>query len=678
MSIFSSEYKLKISDYFDVTTTGTLLASTPLSRVYDGNLTNYIQHNGNSNYQINFTRKSNVVIPKLKTILGARVYNTNTTNGITGFNLRTLAKDGTLISLRTFSSVTPNNDPFESIFKNYYHIAYDPEDNLKAHTFRLTTSGFVASSFNLINEIELYGILDINPNFEFNDSVLETKGWNSSRYDGRQLSAAKRNEFTTGDITYGKTPVVERYTRNIYIGNEVVSIDPTSLDDTSLLPIENFSYLQSNYYITINEDETITHNRLEKTKTKSTEKIGFYQAFFDDFPEDETCNVVVFDNTVKNNLKSSYKIYFNGGQLQQLLKYESHTITTNFQLQAHFKVEYQKTYNRTRIFRKPSGIQSSQVVAADITINPLNKHIIREFFSQDLNLAGDAQGDDVKRTAKRHVDVYEGAFDFKNNSDYKGDKRFFLSFIKSNGSPLRTIATGSIPSSSDIPIRTENLAELSTIEIISASLDPSNVSFPNFLELNGVEKHPLNQDYNAQKSTTSWGSAGTPSLPSLNDITPPDIHGLVFSRVTDDVPSLLINLNKTNELRSGGGKFPYIIIPKNLHPYIKDNLKLYLSKAGINVGGDATQTIDEIIANKPRKPRLTPGVRKAISRGRRRGLLREEESNRDRRQRERENRRKKRKQNRENRKENRQENRQKRRENRQDRRQNRRNRRRNR
>ncbi len=522
--------------------------------------------------------------------------------------------------------------------------------------------------------IEIHGRYENIPNynFEFNDSVLETKGWNSSRYDGRQLSAAKINEFTAGDITYGKTPVVERYTRNIYIGNEVVGIDPTSLDDNSLLPIENFSYLQSNYYITINEDETITHNRLEKTKTKPTEKIGFYQAFFDDFPEDETCNVVVFDNTVKNNLKSSYKVYFNGGQLQQLLKYESHTQITNFQLASHFKVEYQKAYNRTRIFRKPSGIQSSQVVAADITINPLNKHIIREFFPQDLDIAGDAQGDAVKRTAKRHVDVYKKAFNFKDNSDYKGNKRFFLSFIKDNGSTIRTIATGSIPTASNTPIRTENLAELSTIEIISASLDPSDVSFPLFLELNGVEKHPLNQDYNAQKSTTTWGSAGTPSLPSLNDITPPDIHGLVFSRVTDDVPSLLVNLNKTNELRSGGGKFPYIIIPKNLHPYIKDNLKLYLSKAGINVGGDATQTIDEIIANKPRKPRLTPGVRKAISRGRRRGLLREEESNRDRRQRERENRRKKRKQNRENRKENRQENRQKRRENREERRENRR------
>ena len=53
---------------------------------------------------------------------------------------------------------------------------------------------------------------------EFNDSVLTTKAWNSSRYDGRQLSAIEINKFTVGDSTYGKTPVIQNYTRNIYIG----------------------------------------------------------------------------------------------------------------------------------------------------------------------------------------------------------------------------------------------------------------------------------------------------------------------------------------------------------------------------------------------------------------------------------------------------------------------------
>jgi len=172
---------------------------------------------------------------------------------------------------------------------------------------------------------------------------------------------------------------------------------------------------------------------------------------------------------------------------------------------------------------------------------------------------------------------------------------------------------------------------------------------------------------NRSRLNFDYDSNSTPRTPEFFES-----GSVILSKVSDDVPSLLLNLNASVEIPDGVGDRPFIMVPESLHPYIEDNLVFYLSKAGINVSGEASKTTAEITANKPRKPRLTPGVRKAIVRGRRRRLQSEEESNRDRRQRERENRRKKRKQNREDRKENRQENRQKRRENREERRENRR------
>ena len=62
--------------------------------------------------------------------------------------------------------------------------------------------------------------------FEFNDSVLTTKAWNSSRYDGRQLSAQKLNKISKNDVgNNNKTPIIRNYTRNIYIGNEIVGMN---------------------------------------------------------------------------------------------------------------------------------------------------------------------------------------------------------------------------------------------------------------------------------------------------------------------------------------------------------------------------------------------------------------------------------------------------------------------
>ena len=188
-----------------------------------------------------------------------------------------------------------------------------------------------------------------------------------------------------------------------------------------------------------------------------------------------------------------------------------------------------------------------------------------------------------------------------------------------------------------------------------------------------------------------------------------------FSILNEERPALLVELNKFQEFPDGIGDVPFVVLPENLHPFIKDNIIHFVDKAGINFGSvttvpslNQTNRYPDRIGWKPPKPAPTPELeaaqetkaeltfeqrrrlhREQFEQNRKRRLekLREEEENSRRnkrrskrkgRQEDREERKALREERKEKRRENRQENRNERRENRQNRRENRRNRRRNR
>ena len=66
---------------------------------------------------------------------------------------------------------------------------------------------------------------------EFDDALLDLEGWKRPRYNGSKLTAAKINKYTAGDITYGKTPVLEKKTNAIYIANTVIDASKFNEDD---------------------------------------------------------------------------------------------------------------------------------------------------------------------------------------------------------------------------------------------------------------------------------------------------------------------------------------------------------------------------------------------------------------------------------------------------------------
>ena len=172
-------------------------------------------------------------------------------------------------------------------------------------------------------------------------------------------------------------------------------------------------------------------------------------------------------------------------------------------------------------------------------------------------------------TAGSFGEFFDAAISFRDNSEYRGDKRFFLTFTPTGSFlAIRTNATGSIPEG-ETALNTRNLAELSTGEI--ASIDKAN------FKLTLSEKTPLNQNYIATGSVT----------PLLFES-----GSYVISRLNDSVPSVLVNLPKDQHLADGVGGRGIIIIPENLHPHIKRNLTHFLAKAGVPLGLDEIPALD--------------------------------------------------------------------------------------
>ena len=188
--------------------------------------------------------------------------------------------------------------------------------------------------------------------FEFNDSVLDTKGWKSSRYDGRQLTASKINIFTEGDSTYANTPVVSNYSRNIYIGSRVIGMpEPLTgsiADDPSLTPFPGFSYVTVDEYITVNSDDSIIRRSVRGGRGEGDDlnaKKGFYQAWYKDFPIGGKVSIRPLDKKLAQSLAPRYDIFNNSGQLQKMLLVTQEPVRDTYDSGSKYALTYHTASN---------------------------------------------------------------------------------------------------------------------------------------------------------------------------------------------------------------------------------------------------------------------------------------------------------------------------------------------
>jgi hypothetical protein len=214
-----------------------------------------------------------------------------------------------------------------------------------------------------------------------------------------------------------------------------------------------------------------------------------------------------------------------------------------------------------------------------------NTNTINNFYSGSLDTL-----DSTKSEIVNFNNFIIDATNYRDTSTYIGDKRLFTSFctqsatpsspsIGNEFTPIRTITTGSISSSLGV-LRTENLAEVSTVEFLNvngASVYGTTINFKSHF--------PLNQSYDPSGSYAA----------SQNRVASPpafDLGTLMFSTTEDAVPSLLLNLPKNEHIPDGIGANGFVIIPDNLHPHIKKNLTHFLAKAGVPLGVDTIPALD--------------------------------------------------------------------------------------
>jgi hypothetical protein len=392
---------------------------------------------------------------------------------------------------------------------------------------------------------------------EFNDSVFESQAWKKSRYEGQGLNGAQINRYTTGDITYGKTPVVRNVSRNIYIGNAVIPLgDAAASGDETLVQFPSSSYITIQKYITINSDDSISENNYDGSNLNS--KNGFYRAFYEDFPIGGDFQLRLLDDTVDNFTLDNYKVMFNQGRLHLVSQFYRGNASPPFLVNAF-------------------SLQDSW---EEITEDPWpgwdNKHLINidtQAFSFDEafriynNQYNNSFNEGVSGFFFSQADM-EGFFDKAQTSmETSTENRFFFTFTTGSeptetGYPLQSILISQ--TSSLAPL---NLGKFSTAEVTDIKIDFN----ANYHRLEGNSKNTFQYPYYVGGENFNGSSRA---------------YGFLMSKLNNSTPSILTNLYQPEQLPSYFGNAPFIVIPSNLHPYIKDNLLYFLNQAGVNIGNN--------------------------------------------------------------------------------------------
>ena len=243
--------------------------------------------------------------------------------------------DDGLVSIGSQTIAWSNSDAFVYVEIDIVDTIFTTLDEL---VLTLNTQGAASAGIqSKLYDVQIYvDILpalssDANKPFEFNDSVLSTKAWNSSRYDGKQLNGIAVNQFSASDSSYGNTPVIQNYSNNIYLGSRVIGLGEESgvddVDDTSLVNFPGFSYVTVHEFITVNTDLSVTRHSVMgdispkpgRPGTGNRIKKGWYQSWYDDFPIGSDVSLRFFDEKLETSLDSTYNVFFNGGQLKKLL-----------------------------------------------------------------------------------------------------------------------------------------------------------------------------------------------------------------------------------------------------------------------------------------------------------------------------------------------------------------------
>ena len=234
----------------------------------------------------------------------------------------------------TIGTVRPDNSTIEtdttSMFRafgvgNEPGFQTNPLISYRYWRINFNTSGtYEDADKTTILEVKVYTVSDEDLfrkdyNVEFDDALLDLAGWKNPRFEGSKLTAARRNRFFKGDISYGLNPVVEHKTACIFLGKDIDEGD--ALDkDVPLTEVMNHSYLTIDKILFINPET----DDVEIVARENMNERAFNRLVAENFPEGSSVVVKSLENQ-KNKLKPQHFVKFNQGQLMKVYSYTANT-----------------------------------------------------------------------------------------------------------------------------------------------------------------------------------------------------------------------------------------------------------------------------------------------------------------------------------------------------------------
>lgn len=397
---------------------------------------------------------------------------------------------------------------------------------------------------------------------ELNDAIFETEAWRSSRYNGHQLEAIKLNEFNKGDKTYGKTPVIESYSRNIYIGNKVIGFDNEPTINNPNPGFSKKSYITISNYFTINSDDTTTE--VGTNFNTKAEQQGFERSFREDFKIGSKASIILLDKGIEQDLKKTYTVDYNEGVLSRLLEYSSslnvYENIINFRARSTTSpTTGNNVFNPTI---STGFLPSTLSPFASLTVynNAQSKYFV------DISGSGaNAPVSTFRPFINNTITHY--------NEDLANNKIFIEFKI-----PETNSGSAYLYNTEPFGLNSVNVFEIDINNSITNNEFGDSFSFR--LRDKNRFSNPL-----AESTLEDDGLALQTDHFTMasNNVFNTPANNVVFYKL-NSIPSILINLIKEEELPNGIGENGFIVIPENLDPKIKYNLtKILKEQLGIEI-----------------------------------------------------------------------------------------------
>jgi hypothetical protein len=391
---------------------------------------------------------------------------------------------------------------------------------------------------------------DADYNVEFNDSVLSTQAWNNPRYDGSKTLTQRLNKYTSGDSTYGKTTAVQQYSRNIYVGKQVIGyLDDLYQDLAHNLPnttdfntgnytgFPDWSYVIIEKFYTINEDDSIEQTqKFEETDNETSDALG--RTFKNDFKIGTKCNIIDYSSDTINRLNTQYTVQFNKGLLGKIAE----------------GVATRQDFN-INVMTPSSGKEPN-----NFRFNPIDDVFHPQGFyiqpSSSFNQFWvDVSGSGFTVT---HASQSYQFFSMLSERETLYQDKYAIKFFSTSSADSLYVANEYGPES-------KLLFELSKISasgpVANKYLIRSKVKNINSIPLQTANSNP-------QAGYTSFIAE------ALDNNT-----NFVLYYINESNNVILVDLPRKRDLPQGITDF--IVLPENIHPYIKDNIDYFVNEIGV-------------------------------------------------------------------------------------------------